>query len=52
VLLKNGKNGDLLLLPFNKDANKVLVVGAHANDYNVVGGPSVPCCKTMLYDNE
>jgi hypothetical protein len=27
VMLKNGQNGDSLLLPFNRDAKKVLVVG-------------------------
>ncbi len=32
MLLKNGKNGDSLLLPLNRDAKKVLVVGTRAND--------------------
>jgi beta-glucosidase-like glycosyl hydrolase len=38
VLLKNGKIGDAPLLPLNRDAKKVLVVGAHANDIGLQCG--------------
>ncbi|CAK9221404.1 unnamed protein product [Sphagnum jensenii] len=38
VLLKNGKNGGSQLLPLNRDAKKVLVVGAHANDIGLQCG--------------
>jgi beta-glucosidase-like glycosyl hydrolase len=49
VLLKNGKNGDSLLLSLNRDAKKVLVVGAHANDIGLqCGGWTI---ITMLQDN-
>jgi beta-glucosidase-like glycosyl hydrolase len=49
VLLKNGKNGDSPLLPLNRDAKKVLVVGTHANDMGLqCGGWTI---SPMLQDN-
>jgi beta-glucosidase-like glycosyl hydrolase len=49
VLLKNGKNGDSPLLLLNRDAKKVLVVGAHANDIGLqCGGWTI---SPMLQDN-
>ncbi len=49
MLLKNGKNGDSLLLPLNRDAKKVLVVGARANDMGLqCGGWTI---NPMLQDN-
>ncbi len=49
VLLKNVKNGDSLLLSLNRDAKKVLVVGAHANDIGLQCGRWT--IITMLQDN-
>jgi len=49
VLLKNGKNGDSPLLLLNRDAKKVPVVGAHANDIGLqYGGWTI---SPMLQDN-
>jgi len=49
VLLKNGKNEDSPLLPLNRDAKKVLVVGAHANDIGLQCGEWT--ISPMLQDN-
>ncbi|KAL0459964.1 UNVERIFIED_CONTAM: Beta-glucosidase BoGH3B [Sesamum latifolium] len=39
VLLKNGENGDVPLIPLPKKAKKILVAGSHANDIgNQCGG--------------
>lgn len=39
VLLKNGKNSDMPLLPLPKKAAKILVAGSHSNDMgNQCGG--------------
>lgn len=39
VLLKNGENGDVPLIPLPKKATKILVAGTHANDIgNQCGG--------------
>ncbi len=38
VLLKNGKTANTPLLPLDKNAQKILVVGAHANDIGLQCG--------------
>jgi beta-glucosidase-like glycosyl hydrolase len=37
-LLKNGKTANTPLLPLDKNAQKILVVGAHANDIGLQCG--------------